>query len=249
MKKYMLFLALLLSFPLLKAQAGPCKNRFAQSIEECRALESWTRNSFTPVENLDQQRKFQILFHSITGFGWSGETNPRPGSFNEKLLNDPSLIASNPKISASVISETKHKTFRGYLGFILEVNPENLVATSFEDAGSPPARSFNDDEMYMLELFSQSKKVDIKTPKVIIDLTERYNEIVLTGTDQISKHQVKPVGVVVRCSTTQMTRLDHLRGGELERFLKTKCSPFAPEVLIAIQKLAGMYPVFGYPLE
>ena len=57
-------------------------------------------DKFTDPQKLDGSPFFRIIIHSITGIGWS-EGGPTPGSWNEKLLADPELIANNPKISAS----------------------------------------------------------------------------------------------------------------------------------------------------
>lgn len=227
----------------------PCKSRFAQTPQECRALESWNNLSFTDVQDLDRYRKFTVIFHSITGFGWNGETNPKPGSFNERLLRDPSLISNNPKISASVISETKRKTFRGHIGLILEVSPENVVGASFEDAGSPPVKSYNEDELFMLELYSSNRAVDIITPKDVLARTVKYNEVVLTGTDQSSGRRVLATGIILRCDSSKMTRLDGLKQIDFEAYVKNKCSKFSPRVIQDLYNLRSQYPIFGFSLE
>lgn len=249
MKTIKLFSVIIILASLCDSYAVVCKSRFAQSKEECSALQQWNPKNFTHVEDLDRLDKFQIIFHSITGFGWSGESNPKPGSFNERILQDPMIIVNNPKISASLISESKHKTFRGYIGLILEAQPENIVATSFEDAGSPSVKSYSEDELFMLDMYSASKKVDIRTPKAILDQTVKYNEIVLTGTDQATREQVKPAGIIIRCSVKSMTRIDSLRSPEFESYLNSKCIKFSPEVVKSLARLRSLYPTFAYPLE
>lgn len=153
------FILFLSAWAIFGAHAASCRSPYAQSEDECKALRSWESRNFTPIEELDVQTDFHIIFHSLSGFGWN-EDAPKNGSMNGALLRDPSLISSNPKISASLISNKKHTTFVGEVGLILEINPENVVGTSPSDAGSPRLKN-NDAAQLSLEMFSAMKTVDI----------------------------------------------------------------------------------------
>lgn len=253
LKAIFLFLYILSTACLV--QASPCNNRFAQSLEECTAVENWRPESFTSIDNLEDEEHFKIIYHSITGFNWSAEAAPVPGSWNEKLLKNPSLISNNPKISSSLISDEKHRTFIGRIGFILEINPQNVVATAPHDAGSPPIKSYSEKDLKILEKFSQDKSLDIRNPDEILKMTwkDYWNEIVLTGLSE-SKHEVKVTGVLIRCNTKKIIRLNQISDIEFIEYVKEECKPkpsiqFHQSVINELNKLRSTYPMFGYALD
>lgn len=231
-----------------------CNKRYAQTEEECKAAEKWTPEAFTNVDRLENVEHFKIIFHSIAGSRWFGESAPKPGSWNEKLLQDPSLLSGNPKISTSVITDEKHPTFLGFVGFILEVQPTNIVGTCPRDAGSPPIYSYEEKNLSYLAEYSKFAKVDIKTPDQILSLTTKseYNEIILTGKSETSEVKVK--GILIRCNTAKMVRLNQMSDNDFNDYIKTQCKPkpwveYDRTVISALNKLRQTYPMFGYETQ
>lgn len=236
------------SQPVTKAGPSHCNPMFAETPSECAAASAWTPDQLSDPESLDSGDNFKIVFHSITAFGWVGRGAPDAGSWNEKLLHDPNLISNNPKISASLISETKNKTFIGYLGIILEVHPENMVVASPSDAGSPRITGYSTSDT--MQLKNYSRRFSIITPTELLNRTSEYiyNEIVLTGKPTMGQ-EVKAAGFLLSCRTTKMTKLNLLTDSEFKTFIKTKCHSFSDSVIEALKQHRGTYPIYGYPIK
>jgi hypothetical protein len=231
----------------IEARSEFCKNRFADSQKECDAAETWAPENFTDPEQLDQVKSFKIIFHSITAFGWAS-TKPGSGSWNEKLLNDPTLIANNPQISTCLLSNEKRATFMGRIGFILRPVVNNIVGSKSSDAGTRSYTGFTEEVLSSLE--NNSKGIPIRTPdKILQDTTAfEYNEIVWTGTNQETQEKMIPTGVLIKCRTKEMLRLNHLNDKEFRKYITTQCRDFDKEVIDALNKLRVTYPMFGYEL-
>ncbi len=230
---------------------GDCNPLFATTRVECENAKMWTPDTFTDPEQLETKEEFQIIFHSITAFNWSASSGPKPGSWNEKLLKDPTLISNNPKISASLITDKKYSTFIGHVGFILEVHPENIVTTNTSDSGSPSIKDYSEKSLNDLALYSN--RYPIRSPSDIISKTTEgeffsYNEVVLTGKPKKGP-EVRPIGIILRCKTPRMTRLNRLSDFEFESFVKYSCTSNAHSVIAQLMNLRRIYPIFGFPLK
>ncbi len=225
------------------AAAEPvCRSDFAQTKAECAALNSWSPERFSSPETLGQETEFKIVFHSITGYGLHG--GGYKDSWTYKLLADPALVKNNPRISASLISERKHATFLGTIGFILEVPEENIVATSHQDLGTSNS-NYN-----QLVSGSESPDWDIVTPERLLEQTpERgYNEIVIVGTSPHLGTSVKVVGVIIDCPADKIVKLndystdqfnESMSGCDLNRRGLEYAIPLLDE-------LRAQYPVYAY---
>lgn len=213
-----------------------CDSDFAQTYAECKALELWRPENFSDSDTLDQNEKFQIIFHSITGRSSS--------SWTKKLLKDPTQLERGDRISASLISETAHSTFVGIIGFILEVPKQNYIATSNSDLGST--------DLPFEELIEEKKKRSwkIQDPNIILERTKIYNEIVIIGTNPRSQTSVKVKGIILDCPVKKMVKLNGFSKQEFFDFT-SKCTLMRRDseknLRPLIWKLINTYPLYGYP--
>lgn len=225
-----------------------CESDFAHSQKECDDLELWDPRNFSDPNSLDETSKFRVIFHSITG------RTEQDWIFS--LLKNPEKLEKQGRISASLISETKHETFIGWIGFLLEVPKENYIATGSSDLGS----SDNDYNGFIRDTKSPYlPKWTIKSPGAILKETVSYNEILLFGHNPKSKTSIKVKGVILDCPVEKMTKLNDLPEQEFTEiisncaFLKNK-SLFIEggrnlkKAVPLIKKLFKKYPVYMYPL-
>ncbi len=201
------------------------ENPYAQSKREREALEAWDSGALTSAIGLGDSNRtsYRILYHSLCGFG---TVDPESGKFWRTLLmEDPSRIANNPKVSASLISEGHRAVWAGGVGFILGIKPENIVATCLNDAGSPGgAHGWNKDgpERQLLE-YSKGSHLDIRCPDAVLAGSSgyNYNEIVLRGRGVQTGNPIQVEGVVIDCGTSSdMKQINQISDKAFEQILE-----------------------------
>lgn len=152
---------------------------------------SW-ETSFTDPRKYNR-RKFCYLVHSLAGpharaiqmvttlehHIEQGTTPPQ----KIDLLEDPQRIAEKKVISASVIDQDHRRTFAD-VGLILKAPFENLLKVARLDLGT----DFMDDpEKVLAELRTKRK---LATVSELLQQTDMYNEVVLTGITDVGKVEV-----------------------------------------------------------
>lgn len=244
------FFACLFTIPSAFATPSICESPYAQSETECEALKAWTPEAFSDPERLDELDSFRVVYHSISAAGWGNDSAPWTDSKNAKALADPRGIVGAAKLSASLISDVRPGTFYGYLGFILDVHPGNVVGTATRDLGSGPGGSLDDPEfMDRLEMRSRAADWDIRTPGEILQAKDTwYNEVVLNGRDPRTGAEIRPRAVLIRCNEPRMRKLNAMGSAEFRAYVRAHCRPWLDWVIEAIDRLRATYPTYGYRL-
>lgn len=157
--------------------------------------QSWgnLRTSQEKLRSFDPT-KFRLLVHA-------GST---PSKI-DRLLSDPKSLENAFTFSASVIDETHRATYGRY-GVILSAPPENILATSPKDMGTPFAKVFTDshdlvrDPFYpMLIESNPTQTVDHLLKRTA---SEHHNEVMVAGTTT-NGGAVQIVGVFVKTKGSQ----------------------------------------------
>lgn len=229
---------------------SPCDHPYAQTRKECDAVKEWVPEAFTDPEKLDQVDEFRVVFHSISASGWAGKGMPR--GRNAYALAHPEVIESIPKIAASLISPAKRTTFMGYIGYVLEVHPENVVATSLHDLDSRNVGvpDFSEVSMGALAEASRQEAWDIYSPEAVLAHSgkDSHNEIILTAQAPGTIARVRVVGVLIRCDEPKIRRLNAMDSSEFRRYVRNECQAWPDEAIEMIDALRERYPTYGYAL-
>lgn len=233
------------------AHDSPCGLPYAQSRAECDNAELWRIEKLSDPERLDRLDSFRVVYHELAGSGAWGKGVPE-GSWPVRLLRDPGLIVNNPKISASLISETKRAVYFGHFGYILSVQPENIVATSATNLWSPRLDGYSRATFSTLEALSRVATSEIQSPEAILAASDprQFNESIFVGRSWKSRVEVRAVGMILRCSTKEMKRLDKLPEAEFSAYVASNCFHGRnPHLIPLIAALRGRFPIYAYGLR
>lgn len=216
-------LALWFSSPSHAAMAAlSCDSPYAQKESECEALKSWAPANFTNVNPAREQdfEQFTLIYHSMCGYSSTDFVTQKP--WRTLLLQDPTRIAANRRISASVISESHLEVWATGVAFVLAVEPENIAGTAYGDAFSPDLNRMEPEAAEaLLQQHARSSSWEIRSPAEIIRRSgSGFNEIVLKGKGYKTDNPVRVAAVVLRCSDAKkLTRINRLSDGEFRKKL------------------------------
>ena len=175
-----------------------------QDIETIKR--TWGSHVFSNIETLEPNQEFIFLVHAI-----------QPKAIRElrafelqqegylidqiHLPENPWKVSEKDLISCSVISNKHSETFTDY-GFILTAPVECLREAEAEDTNSKPPK------------FGKSWSWQSKDPSVgkyfksgpqgLLNDSQGWNEVNLTGTSKHESKKVKPVGIFIKCKNGKL---------------------------------------------
>lgn len=230
----------------------PCSNPFAQTYEECAAVESWKKNEFTDFSQEKDKsclKSYTFLYNELAWLKWGKGISKDQWAY--KLLQDPSQIVGNPKISASLINQEKHTTIEPHVGLVLQVPPENIIGMADRDMGSD---GIGDDKSIETLLWkSESPNWAIRSPNDLLKTSNPrdFNEVVFQGTSHITGRTVLPVAVVIQCKFLQMRKLNKYSDWYFSQVVGIWCfgrenSSLVP-LLLSLKKKG--FPIYGLDMK
>jgi hypothetical protein len=229
-----------------------CNNPFAQSPEECSAVETWGKSKFTNFSrenDKSQLKRYRYLYNELAWLTW--EKKITQDQWPYKLLQNPFRIANNPKISASLIDQEKHTTIEPHVGLVLQVPPENIVGMADHDMGSDGIG--DDKSLETLIEKSKSSYWAIQSPDALLKASnpKKYNEVVFQGTSHVTGRTVLPVAVVIQCNRFQMKKLNSYSDWYFSKIVGIWC--FGRENSSLVPLLLGLkkkgFPIYGLDMN
>lgn len=237
--------------------ASVCENQYSQDERECRAAALWNYSSswFSKPDNLSWSGTFRFVYHEIAHFGWKQQDLL---DWTFKLLRDPDLIADNPQISASLISNKKPRTFASHIGLLLSFSPQSVIATSPNDLGS---RSASKDRVSLnaeLKIKSQQEEWRILSPNQLLEATRQspdrmrrwadYNEVLFSGTDHLSGRKVLPVGIMIGCKGSSLAAVNSMEKDDFFSFIDRCFQGYNSDLIPLLWDLRKRYPIIVFDL-
>jgi hypothetical protein len=173
---------------------------FRVSVIDGKVFIDGSYNDVTQDWSRWQNKSFEAA--GSKGFSFLVHAGSSPSKIARMRAN-PHMLSEAISLSVSLINDA-HRTTYGKYGFILKVPPENIIATSSADMGSPfsksvPATEFSEIKEDLGYPLLIAKNPVLKPAELLAGtLPGKYNEIMVTGTTRFGKVEIVAVFLKTR---------------------------------------------------